>query len=156
MIKKEKEKIKPEIVESEESLNSDVLAQLASAVQTILQNQQDLNDRLDDIEKKSGDGAAKLYLNERLFNTDTEHLPELTVIPLRAVRSYSKSMADACIMDEDVQSGKVSLATKRRNAVFQLMRSVKGNWGEKGMRLAEQQAEAESEKGEEFHAGQGF
>jgi len=115
-----------------------------------------LNDRLDDIEKKTGDGAAKLLIAERLFNTDDGHLPELTVISLRAVRAYSRAMSSSQIMSDKVQKEGVSLSTIRRNAIFQLMRSVKGNWGEKGMRLAEQQAEAEGEKGEEFHAGQGF
>lgn len=142
--------------QSNNSQTNELLAQVVASQQTILSNQQDLNDRIDDIEKKSGDGGARLLIAERMFNTDSEHLPELTIMPLRAVRPYSRAMAAASIMDDEVQKGKKSLATIRREAVFRLMRSVKGNFAEKGVRLAEQQAASEGEKGEEYSAGQGL
>ena len=97
---------------------------------------------------------ALLRMVNHLYNTDDEHLPELTRIPINAARPLALGMALESILDEDVQSGEVPLSKKLRNYYFRLMRSVGGVHLGRGIRLAEEQAAAEIERAEELELGE--
>jgi hypothetical protein len=116
----------------------------------------DMNERMDDLENKSLNVRAdKLRLIEHLYNTSDKHLPELTIIPLNSVRAFASGMTLEALFDDDVMSGKVSLSTIYRNAIFRLNRSVHGVHLGRGVRLAEEQSAAESEQAQESEMGGG-
>jgi len=126
-------------------------------LQMIVSQQKELGDRLSDIEKhnddKSNASAALLRMVNLTYDTDDEHLSELTRIPIQAARPHALGMMLESLFDEDIQVGEVPLSRKLRNSYFRLMRSVGGVHLGRGVRLAEEQASAEQEKAEEFDLG---
>lgn len=132
--------------------------QLAEALKALTAMQQDVRDRLDELEsKKDLGGEARLLIATRVFDTDREHLPEMTNIPLRAVKPYSLADMSARILDPDVQCGKVTLGQIRRESVYRHLRSVRGNLLDKGTQLAmEQTKQAELEDIEGTALGRGM
>ena len=132
--------------------NSEVVEML----KVIQSQQKDLSDRLDDMEKKGSSVTADALLRmvNLTYDTDDSHLPELTRIPLNAVRPHALCMMLESIFDEDVQDGSTPLSKKLRNYYFRLMRSVGGIHLGRGVRLAEEQAAAETEKAEEMELGE--
>ena len=79
----------------------------------------------------------------------------MTRIPIQAVRPHALGMMLEALFDPEVQSGEVPLSRILRNAQFRLMRSVGGIHLGRGVRLAEQQAEAEQEQAAEIELGGG-
>ena len=129
--------------------------QLAEALKALTAMQQEVSERLEELEsKKDLGGEAKLLIATRVFDTDRNHLPEMTNIPLRAVKPYSLADMSARILDPDVQCGKVTLGQIRRESVYRHLRSVKGNLLEKGTQLAmEQTRQAEMEDADKMDLG---
>ena len=111
------------------------------ALQMIMQAVQQMTERLDYLEnrKEAGD-VAKLYIANRMFNTDPNHLRELTIVPLRGVKSLANSDTVGSILMPAVQSGDVTLAQVWKESHHRYMRSVKGNLLEKGKELALEEA----------------
>lgn len=129
---------------------------LEAMLQTIINNQNELTERLDELEEgknKNGTSEALLRMVNFLYNTDDKHILELTRIPIQTAQPLALGMTLDSLMDDDVQSGEVSLSTKLRLYYFRLMRSVGGVHLGRGIRLAEEQAAAEAEKAEEFELG---
>jgi hypothetical protein len=135
------------------------MADLVATIQALAKGQQNLLDRIEDMESKRGaDGRAKLFMAQMVYDTDRRHLPEMTSIPLRAVRPYSLADMSAAILDPEVQCGTVTLGQIRRESIYRHLRSVKGNLLEKG---AEQvKVETTSNEGdtdfEEANMGKGM
>ena len=131
---------------------------LAAALKALVAMQQEVAERLEDLEsKKDLGGEAKLLIATRVFDTDREHLPEMTNIPLRAVKPYSLADMSARILDPDVQCGRVTLGQIRRESVYRHLRSVKGNLLDKGTQLAmEETKQAEVEDIEGTALGRGM
>jgi len=129
--------------------------QLADALKALMALQQEVSERLEELEsKKDLGGEARLLIATRVFDTDREHLPEMTNIPLRAVKPYSLADMSARILDPDVQCGKVTLGQIRRESVYRHLRSVRGNLLDKGTQLAmEQTRQAEMEEAEKMDIG---
>ena len=145
---------KQKLVELEDENNDN--SSLKAMLKTIIANQEEITERLDDVEKgkgKNGDNAALLQMVNFLYDTDDKHLPELTRIPIQAARPHALGMMLESILDEDIQSGEVPLSRKLRQYYFRLMRSVGGVHLGRGVRLAEEQAAAEAEKLDEFELG---
>jgi len=129
--------------------------EIAEILKSIVGQQKELVDRIGDLEKRNTSSAlALLQMVNFLYDTDDKHLPELTRIPVQAVRPHALGMMLESLLDEDVQSGEVPLSRKLRNYYFRLMRSVGGVHLGRGVRLAEEQAAAEAEKTEEMELGE--
>ena len=146
-------KSRPVEIEDE---NSDGDSDLKAMLQTIINSQQEQAERLDELEEgkgKNDTGEALLRMVNFLYNTDDKHILELTRIPMQTAQPLALGMTLDSLMDDDVQSGEVSLSTKLRLYYFRLMRSVGGVHLGRGIRLAEEQAAAEAEKAEEFELG---
>lgn len=127
---------------------------LYDLIQQVSRQQKDLADRLDAMEKKKQPtGEAALRLVNLTYNTDDEHLPELTRVPIQAVRPHALGMMLESIFDDDIQSGEVPLSRKLRNYYFRLMRSVHGEHLARGTQIAENQIQNESEAEEELDLG---
>lgn len=125
--------------------NNEVLVLL----QGIAKKQQEQDERLEELEQGKGKSAAALRMVNLLYDTDSEHLPGLTRLPLGAVRPFALAMMLDAITDPDVRAGKISLQSKFRFFYFQLMRSVGAEHLKAGIELAGEQAAAETEKGAE-------
>ena len=138
--------------EAEEDDNS-----LKSLLQTVIAQQQELAERLSDLEenktKHNGGNEALLQMVNFLYNTDDKHILELTRIPIQTAQPLALGMTLDSILDDDVQSGECSLSHKLRLNYFRLMRSVGGVHLGRGMRLAEEQAAAKTEETEELELG---
>jgi len=118
----------------------------------------DLGQRIEDLETKKGTDAARLYIADRVFNTDRSHLRELTVIPLRAVRCLDNADTVGSVLDPEVQAGVLTLGQVWRESHYRHMRSVKGNLLEKGKDLAMEQARSSETEdlGEQSTLGKGL
>lgn len=124
--------------------------------EAILRAIQDLNDRIDDLDSKRSSGdMARLFIANRIFDTDRSHLRELTGVPLRAVREFANADTVGSVLDPDVQSGQVTLGEIWRESHHRYMRSVKYNLLEKGKELAMEQARTEGHEvpGQEWDTG---
>ena len=129
--------------------------ELAVAIKALAASQQETLERLEELEtKKDLGGEAKLLIAKRVFDTDRVHLPEMTILPIRAVRSYSLADMSAAILNPDVQCGKVTLGQVRRESVYRHLRSVKGYLLDKGSDLAvEQTRQTDLEDAEQRELG---
>lgn len=128
----------------------------AELLRMIINNQRDLSQRLDDMEQKatSQNSQALLRMVNFLYDTDDKHISELTRIPLNAVRPFALGMALESILDPNYDSS-VPLSQVVRNNYMRLMRSVGGVHLGRGLRLAEEQAQAAAEEAEEMELGGG-
>ena len=145
---------KPKLTELENEDNGD--SDLKAMLQTIINSQSEQAERLDELEEgknKDHGSEALLRMVNFLYDTDDKHIFELTRLPIQAVQPLALGMMLDSLMDEDVQSGAVSLSHKLRTYLFRGMRSVGGVHLGRGIRLAEEQASAEAEKAEEFELG---
>lgn len=131
--------------------NSEVIALL----NTLVAKQQELSERIEEVEDKNVRGEAALRMVNLLYDTDDTHLPSLTRIPLGAVRPFAISMTLDALTNPKVMSGEVSLHHIYRTCYFQLMRSVGGLHLDKGRELAGEQAASEADKGAELDLGGG-
>jgi len=131
------------------------LDSIAASLQALAKSQQETSDRLEELEhKKDAGGEAKLFIAQRVFDTDRAHLSEMTVIPLRSVSPYSLADMSASVLDPAIQCGQVTLGQIRRESVYRHLRSVRGNLLEKGHQQALEQAkQAEVEATEEWETG---
>jgi hypothetical protein len=145
---------KPLKAKVQKSGNGETTAAILNALKALSAQNKELFERMADIEKKSTAADALLRMVNLMYDTDDKHLPELTRIPINAVRPHALGMMLESLMDEDVQSGKVPLSRILRNNYFRLMRSVGGVHLGRGVRLAEEQASAEAEKAEEMELGE--
>lgn len=123
-------------------------------LQGIAKKQEEIDERLGELEEGTQKGAAALKMVNLMYDTDDNHLPGLTRIPLRAARAFALGMALDSLTDEDVMAGKVSLQHKFNMYYFQLMRSVGGEHLKRGVDLAGEQAATEVEKGAEMDLGE--
>ena len=128
--------------------------EMLSLLQGIAKKQQEIDERLEELEEGTQKGAAALKMVNLMYDTDDKHLPGLTRIPLRAARAFALSMTLNDLTDPDVMAGKVSLQHRFYMYYFQLMRSVGGEHLKRGVALAGEQAATELEKGAEMDLGE--
>ncbi len=114
-----------------------------------------LTERIEELEERENNStsAALLRMVNLTYDTDDNHLPELTRIPISSARPHALGMMLESLLDPDIQDGSVPLSRKLRNYYFRLMRSVGGIHLGRGVRLAEEQASSEAEKAEEMELG---
>lgn len=123
------EKEKEELFEALRQLKEEIIAEV--------------EDRL---ENYGGDGRAKLKLVEHLYNTDDEHILELSNVSGLQVRPIAIVETLEHIGDPDVKRGKKSLAGIYVNNILRVRRSVDSMHLARGNRLAGEQLSAESEE----------
>jgi len=141
--------------------NGDGHANLQTTLELLLQNQQELNDRLSDIEEtkhsEAGEGAALVKLANMYFNTDDKHITELSFISPLAARPFAEAMALDAMTTEEVRSGKISLNKLLILNYLRLQRSVHGRLIGIGTSAMQEQISAATSKEEEdmdtFQAG---
>lgn len=128
---------------------------LKAVIQTMVLQQKEMVERLDDIEKgkDTGTSAALLRMVNFMYDTDDVHLPELTRIPIQAARPLAYAMGLDSLLHRKTQKDGKSLNENIRNNYFRLMRSVGGVHLGRGVRLAEEQAAAAAEEAEETDLG---
>lgn len=128
--------------------------EIVGMLQKLIKQNRDINDRMDDLEKSghNTNAEAQLRLINLVYDTDDKHLPELTRIPIQAARPHALAMGLESLLEDD---GTIPLSRVIRNYYFRLNRSVGGVQLMRGSRLAEQQAEAESEEPEDREFGGG-
>lgn len=97
----------------------------------------------------AGNQEALLRLVNVLFDTDEEHLPELTEIPRNAVFPLSIQMMKEGALDPERKKNHIPLTRVWRISWMKLMRSVGRKHFMIGSTLASEQAQAEAEKAEE-------
>ena len=125
---------------------------MKSMMKMLLQNQKDINDRLDHEEKKNTlQEKALLQMVNFLYDTDDKHIPELTRIPVQAARPFALGMALETILDDAYKD--IPLSKTVRLHYMRLMRSVGGIHLGRGLRLAEDQAQAVADAAEEMDLG---
>lgn len=136
--------------------NGDGDGDLRQLLQLAIRGQQELAERLEELEgKKSDAAAAQLQMVNYLYDTKDEHLLELTRLPIHSVRPIAYGMMLESLFDPRVQSGEIPLSRVLKYFYFRGMRSVGGVHLGRGIRLAEQQAEAAEEEMEERNLGGG-
>ena len=143
-IKEEEQKVveEEEIDSSGPKFDDDPIDKVDGQVmEMVLAELKSLREQVEYLEnKKSSADVAKLYIANRMFNTDPNHLRELTIVPLRGVKALAHSDAVGSILSVAVQSGQVSPAQVWKESHHRYMRSVKGNLLEKGKELALEEA----------------
>jgi hypothetical protein len=125
--------------------------EVLALLNAIAGKQQEQDERLTELEDGKAKDTAQLRLVNLVYDTDEEHLPGLTRLPLMAVKPFAVGMMLDAILDEDVRSGKRSLPSVFRRNYFHLMRSVGAEAFNKANELAAQQASEEAEKGIEHN-----
>jgi hypothetical protein len=120
-----KEKSKEKDTEPGNNDNGELKALLGA----IHQNQQELSDRLSDIEEtshKSVDNSALVKLANMYFNTDDKHIVELSFISPLAARPFAEAMALDSMTTEEVRNGTISLNRMLILTYLRFQRSVRG------------------------------
>lgn len=135
--------------------NKALLNTLIENQKTLTSHIAEINERMLDLEtRRSSENKALLQMVNFLYDTDDKHIPELSRISHPAARPFALGMALESILDEDVQSGAVPLSQKVRLNYLRLQRSVGGVHLGRGLRLAEDQAQAAAEEAEERELGE--
>lgn len=135
------------------------MSQLVTAIESQNKSNKELADRVEELEhRKDSTGQAQLFIAQRVFDTDPKHLPEMTKLAVRSVRTYSLADMSASILDPLVQCGLVTLNQVRRESVYRHMRSVGGDLLNKGAELAMEQMRSQEaqEPYEEANLGKGL
>ena len=146
--------LKPKKAKAISTSDNGANTEILSLLQGIAKKQEEIDERLEELEEGGSKGAAALRMVNLTYDTDDDHLPGLTRIPLRAARPFALAMTLDDLTDPDVLSGKVSLQHRFHRHYFHLMRSVGGEHLKRGVELAGEQAASEADKGAELDLGE--
>ena len=145
--------------ELENGDNGQGMPSIQNLLQAIAQNQQELSDRLSDIEEKTTkkEGGTGIHIAEMFFKPDDKYLPDFSWISALAAKPFAIALTLDKQTDESVRSGKVSLTEMYIYNLLHLYRGVGGRLMHMGKEALEQQVSAEATKAEEempeFEAG---
>ena len=141
-----------------QELKADVPS-LQEVLQTIAQNQQELSDRLGDLEesRNKDDSSAIVKLANMYFKPEDKHLPDLSWISPLAAEPLAEALTLNLMTTEDARKGKISLNTELIYTWLHFQRGVRGRLLGIGADAMREQVSAEASKGEEempdFEAG---
>jgi len=129
-------------------------------LQAIAQNQQELSDRLSDLEETTakGDGSAAIVkLANMYFKPEDKYLPDLSWISPLAAEPLAEALTLNMMTTEAARKGEISLNTELIYIWLHFQRGVKGRLLGIGAEAMREQVSAEATKGEEempeFEAG---
>lgn len=131
--------------------SEDALQAIANSITLMADRMDELEDR---IQRNSATGEALLQMVNHFYNTDDNHIKELTNISALSVRPLSTAATMDKIGSPEVKSGEVSLVTLAINNFLRFRRSAGGRHFMLGIPVLSEQVQAQSEKeGEDFEAG---
>ena len=129
-------------------------------LQAIAQNQQELSDRLSDLEettKKGDNSAAIVKLANMYFKPEDKYLPDLSWISPLAAEPLAEALTLNLMTTDAARKGEISLNTELIYNWLHFQRGVRGRLMGIGADAMREQVSAEATKGEEnmpdFEAG---
>jgi len=150
---------KPERPELENGDNWQGMPSIQDLLQAIAQNQQELSDRLSDLEEatgKQGD-STRVNIATMFFKPEDKFLPDFSWISPLAARPLAEALALDEMTTERVRSGEMSLNKLVIQNWLHFQRGVRGRLMGIGKEAMEGQVSAEAAKEEEnmpdFEAG---
>lgn len=147
MYKKKKEPTKQSRGEQDGRIER-LLVQLGEAVSGVAKGQQELNERVGELEKgQDSAGKAELFVKKLAYDPDRKHLPGMTILPLSAVEPFAVAMTCGSVLSDEVLKGEVSLTDIQMQATMLLLRSVKGEGFKAATEHAKEEAEATKPEG---------
>jgi len=133
---------------------------LKDILQLIAQNQQELSDRLSDIEEaatKEDNSATIVKLANMYFKPDDKYLPDLSWVSPLSAQPLAQALALDEMTSERVRSGEISLNKLVIFNWLHFQRGVRGRLMGIGADAMREQVSGEASKGEgempEFEAG---
>ena len=140
--------------------NGQDIPSLQDVLQAMARNQQELSDRLSDIEESASKGdssAAIVKLANMYFAPEDRYLPDLSWISPLAAEPLAEALTLNLMTTEDARKGKISLNTELIYTWLHFQRGVRGRLLGIGADAMREQVSADAAKGEgdmpEFEAG---
>lgn len=129
-------------------------------LQTIVRNQQELSDRLGDLEEtttKGDSSVAIVKLANMYFKPEDKYLPDLSWISPLAAEPLAEALTLNLMTTEDARRGRISLNTELIYIWLHFQRGVRGRLLGIGADAMREQVSADAAKGEgempDFEAG---
>ena len=141
---------KPKEVEDEG--NGQDVPSLQEVLQVIARNQQELSDRLSDLEettRKGDSSAAIVKLANMYFKPEDKYLPDLSWISPLAAEPLAEALTLNMMTTEEARKGKISLNTELIYNWLHFQRGVRGRLMGIGADAMREQVSADAAKGEE-------
>jgi len=133
---------------------------LQDVLQAIARNQQELSDRLGDLEETTAKGdssAAIVKLANMYFAPEDKYLPDLSWISPLAAEPLAEALTLNLMTTEDARRGRISLNTELIYIWLHFQRGVRGRLLGIGADAMREQVSADAAKGEgempDFEAG---
>ena len=128
----------------------EMLTQQGELLNQIVQKLQDHDMQFSELEKgQDNAGKAQLMVAERVFNTDREHLLEMSNIPsMQPIRAFALSIVCSSVLNKKVLSGEVSLSDVHLDAILRGFRGFKGKLQELAAQQAMKEQEGKAETGQ--------
>jgi len=146
--------------ETEIKNNEQSVPSLQDVLQTIARNQQELSDRLGDLEEATAKGdssAAIVKLANMYFTPEDKYLPDLSWISPLAAEPLAEALTLNLMTTEDARRGRISLNTELIYIWLHFQRGVRGRLLGIGADAMREQVSADAVKGEgempDFEAG---
>ena len=146
--------------EAKDEDNGQVIPSVQELLQANARNQQELSDRLSDLEEttsKGDDSTTKIQLAHMYMKPPDAYLSDLSFIPPLAVRSIAEALALDEMTNKQVRSGEISL---NKLLIQNWLHALRGGRGKLLMLVADamrEQVSADAAKGEgempDFEAG---
>ena len=146
--------------ESEIENNGQGIPGLQEVLQAIAQNQQEISDRLSDLEETAAKGdssAAIVKLANMYFKPEDKYLPDLSWISPLAAEPLAEALTLNLMTTPEARKGLISLNTELIYTWLHFQRGVRGRLMGIGAEAMREQVSADATKGEgempEFEAG---
>ena len=151
---------KKELEEAENKSSEQVVPSVQQLLQAIAQNQQELSDRLSDLEETANKGdssAAIVKLANMYFKPEDKYLPDLSWISPLAAEPLAEALTLNMMTTPEARKGLISLNTELIYTWLHFQRGVRGRLLGIGADAMREQVSAESAKDEgnmpDFEAG---
>jgi len=139
-------------IESEAEGNGQGGPSLQEVLQVIAQNQQELSDRLSDLEEttRKGDASAAIVkLANMYFKPEDKYLPDLSWISPLAAEPLAEALTLNMMTTPEARKGLISLNTELIYTWLHFQRGVRGRLLGIGADAMREQVSADAVKGEE-------
>ena len=151
---------KKKLKEDEAENSGQVVPSVPQLLQAIAQNQQELSDRLSDLEETAskGDSSATIVkLANMYFKPEDKYLPDLSWISPLAAEPLAEALTLNIMTTPEARKGLISLNTELIYTWLHFQRGVRGRLLGIGADAMREQVSADAVKGEEempdFEAG---
>jgi len=151
---------KKKLKEDEAESNEQGIPSVPQLLQAIAQNQQELSDRLSDLEETAskGDSSATIVkLANMYFKPEDKYLPDLSWVSPLAAEPLAEALTLNMMTTPEARKGLISLNTELIYTWLHFQRGVRGRLLGIGADAMREQVSADAVKGEEemqdFEAG---